>query len=304
MLKKLFSLSVALVVLFVLPFQIAAAEMSAEEILKKSNEAMKGLDSYTLRTVTESPMPMMNEGNSKTMTSEAVSDVTLDPFAMHMTTKMPGSTVESYLTEQGYYAEMPGEGWVKLSDEMNKSIQKMAMADGQLNQALTLAKDMSVQEEEEAYVLTFEGDGQKLLEMSMKMMQSNMNTESNKEMDSMMKQLLEDVEIKDVSYQMTIDKENHYLTSMMMDLEMTIKTGEEPATISQSTKMTLENFNGVDPIEIPQEVLDQAKPLEETIKEGGEMPDTATSYPTSLMLGGVLILLGGGMLLYRRKTTA
>ncbi|KHE71402.1 LPXTG cell wall anchor domain-containing protein [Halobacillus sp. BBL2006] len=64
--------------------------------------------------------------------------------------------------------------------------------------------------------------------------------------------------------------------------------------------MTLENFNEVGPIEVPQEVKDNAKPLEEKMEE----PDTSTSTPTYALAGVALILFGGSILLYRRKSAA
>jgi LPXTG-motif cell wall-anchored protein len=65
-----------------------------------------------------------------------------------------------------------------------------------------------------------------------------------------------------------------------------------------------ENFNEVGPIEVPQEVKDNANSLEDKMKEGGEMPDTSTSSPTYALAGAALILFGGSILLYRRKNTA
>ncbi|WP_369793234.1 DUF6612 family protein [Halobacillus sp. BBL2006] len=68
-----------------------------------------------------------------------------------------------------------------------------------------------------------EGDGEKLLKMSMEMMKQNVKTEGNSDLDSFMQKMLENVTINNLSYELTIDKENHYLTGMMMDLDMSVK---------------------------------------------------------------------------------
>ncbi|KHE71403.1 hypothetical protein LD39_09965 [Halobacillus sp. BBL2006] len=59
--------------------------------------------------------------------------------------------------------------------------------------------------------------------MSMEMMKQNVKTEGNSDLDSFMQKMLENVTINNLSYELTIDKENHYLTGMMMDLDMSVK---------------------------------------------------------------------------------
>nr|WP_156112611.1 DUF6612 family protein [Halobacillus sp. BBL2006] len=55
------------------------------------------------------------------------------------------------------------------------------------------------------------------------MMKQNVKTEGNSDLDSFMQKMLENVTINNLSYELTIDKENHYLTGMMMDLDMSVK---------------------------------------------------------------------------------
>ncbi|MBN8234847.1 LPXTG cell wall anchor domain-containing protein [Halobacillus kuroshimensis] len=301
--KKFLSTMMAGAVMFALPLQAAAADMSAEDILKKSNEAMMDLDSYTIHTSSDQTVPGMEGGENSEVTSESKADVMLDPLKMHMTTTIAGQETESYLTEDGYYVQMPEEGWVKMSGDLG-NLQKSMMAEGQMSQAMPLASDMTVSEEDDAYVLTYEGDGEKLLKMSTQMLQSSgsqQDSEQSAEMQKMIEQLMEKVEIEDFSYQVTIDKENHYMTGMMMDMKLTFEESSESITISQTSDVTLSNFNGVGSIEIPQEVLD-AQTLEETA--GGELPDTSSHEPVYALAGALAAAAAGAVLLYRRKETA
>ncbi|ELK44665.1 LPXTG cell wall anchor domain-containing protein [Bacillus sp. SB49] len=296
MAKKWVSLSLILVVLFVLPMQISAEEMEAEEILKKSNKAMMELDSYKIHTVSE-----MTDGSSEeAVKTEMSADVQNNPLVMHIQTMLDGETIESYLSEEGYFTEIPGEGWVKVTD--GTMIKNAMMAQAQVDQAAGLAKDMSVEESDDGYVLTYEGDGQELLEMSMKMMESNMSSgEDSGEMQKMMEQLQDQMTINDVSYKITVDKENHYLTSVDMMIDMSLSMEGQTMNISQSSKTTVSEFNNVGTVEIPQEVINGAEPLEAA---GGEMPDTATSEPAFTLLGAILALTAGGVLVFRRKQNA
>ncbi|WP_406944283.1 DUF6612 family protein [Halobacillus sp. SY10] len=300
MLKKCNLLFLSLLVLFLFPLQVFAADMSAEEVLKKSNEAMKNLDSYSMKQVSKSKMPMMNEGEG--METKTMADVTMDPFAFYLKTELAGETTESYFTEEGYYSELPGQGWVQLSDDSSQEMMMSMLAEGQMAQALPLAKDMSVEESDGSYVLQYEGDGEKLLEMSMKMLQQGMgSSEGESGLKELGEELLDKISINDVTYKMTIDKENHYLTSSHVQLEMEIETEEgPPMPVTQETEMTLDNFNGVGEIEIPQEVLDKAQPIEDAF--GGELPDTASPHSMYALLGATLVLFAGSVLFIRKRS--
>ncbi|MYL36963.1 DUF6612 family protein [Halobacillus litoralis] len=301
--KKFLSTMMAGAVLFSLPIQAAAADMSAEDILKKSNEAMMDLDSYTIHSVSEQTMPKMSSGEQGAISFDSKADVVMDPLKMHLTMNGAGQETEAYLTEEGYYVQIPEQGWVKTSSDIG-NLQKVMMAEGQMSQAMPLASEMKVSEEEGAYVLTYEGDGEKLLKMTTQMMQSSGSQQSSDQSADMQKtiqEMLERVEIKDFSYEVTVDKENHYMTGMMLDMEMMFEEGSESVTISQSSDVTLSNFNGVGSIEIPQEVLD-AQTIEEAA--GGELPDTSSNEPLYALAGALAAAGAGAVLLYRRKVSA
>lgn len=75
----------------------------------------------------------------------------------------------------------------------------------------------------------------------MKMMQSNSNGDS--EMNSMNQEMLENVKMNDVSYEVTTDKENYYMTGAAMDIDVAIQEQGETMNSQQTTKITVENFN-------------------------------------------------------------
>ncbi|GEN52298.1 DUF6612 family protein [Halobacillus faecis] len=300
MLKKCNLLLLSALVLFLFPLQVFAADLSAEELLKKSNEAMMNLDSYSMEQVSMMEMPMMNEGEG--METKTMADVTMDPFAFYLKTELAGETTESYFTEEGYYSELSGQGWVKLSEDSSQEVMQSMLAEGQMAQATPLAGDMSVEENDGSYVLQYEGDGEKLLKMSMKMLQQGMGSgEGESGLKELGEELLDKITIKDVTYKMTIDKENHYLTSSYVHLEMEIETEEGPTMpVTQETEMTLDNFNGVGEIQIPQEVLDNAQSIEDAV--GGELPDTASPNVMYAFLGATMVLLAGSVLFIRKRS--
>ncbi|MBU9671834.1 LPXTG cell wall anchor domain-containing protein [Planococcus sp. CP5-4] len=122
--------------------------------------------------------------------------------------------------------------------------------------------------------------------------------------DMSMEGMMEEINFNELSYEMTIAKDTFYLTDMSMYVDMDISAAGESLNMVQSTDMTISNFNGVEPIMVPQDVLDNAVPLEGVIEEGGELPDTASNNPLYAFTGLGLATLGAGLLLFRRRTAA
>lgn len=281
-----------------------AEEMSAVDVLQNSNEAMSSLESYSSTTNMEITMPDFVTGEAMTIPIHTVEDVTFNPFAMHqtVTTTTPDGeeeTLESYWTEDGFYQEDPVEGWVKLPSELTEDLNElmaMTTAGDQVAQAETLAEEMTVEDTGDSYQLSYEGDGEAMMEAILASFESLMGEE---DASMSMEGLMEDFNFNEISYEMTIEKETFYLTEMSMYVDMEISAEGESLNMVQSTAMSISNFNGVDTIKVPDEVLDGAVPLEGL---GGELPDTASNSPLFTFAGMGLAALGAGLLLFRRRS--
>ncbi|MFG6149734.1 DUF6612 family protein [Halobacillus sp. B23F22_1] len=302
MFKKFVPLSLAVLLMAVTPAQVLG-EDSASDVLRKSSEAMAELESYSSETNTEQTMTIA--GETITINSNSKQDITFDPFAMQqvVTTSSPKEgeiSLESYWTDDGFYQEDPEQGWVELPSEFTEGIDELintAMAEDHVAQAEELAEDMNVEDQGDSYLLTYQGDGEDLMEEAQELYGAGMADEES----SMMEDMMGDMTINDLSYEMTIDKETHYMTNLLLNTSMEMEMEGESTNTIQTIDMTLSNFNGVDEITVPQEVVDKATPLEdEMMEEGGELPDTATNSPL-LVLSGMLMIGIGGLLLFRRK---
>lgn len=282
-----------------------AEEMSAVDLLQKSNEAMWSLDSYSSQTTMEITMPDIMSGESITIPIHTEEDVTFNPFAMHqtVTTSMPEGeeTLESYWTEDGFYQEDPMEGWVKLPSELTEGLDElmaMTTAGDQVAQAEALGEEMTVEDTGDAYQLSYEGDGQALMEAVLASFESMMGDEGS---SMSLEGLMEEINFNELSYEMTIEKENFYLTHMSMHIDMEISAEGESLNMVQNMDMAISNFNGVEPITVPENILDKAVPLEGIGGEGGELPDTASNNPLFAFAGIGLAALGGALLFFRRR---
>lgn len=289
---------------------VSAEELDASDILTQSNEAMLGLESYESATTIEQTMQEPLTDETITTTSQSEEQVILDPFTMHqtVTTSIPEGedvTLETYWTDEGFYTEDPEGGWMVMPEEFHDDIQELmelTMAEDYLAHAEALGESMEVEEIDNTYVLTYEGDGEALLEEGL-----DMEGMGNGDFDEAMDFL----SFNDLSFEMTIDQDTHYMTELTMDMEMDMDLEGETVRSNQSIDMSLFNFNGVDSIEVPEDVVNEAVPMDDMLEddgmmedeEGGELPDTATNNGLFAMAGALTALTAGGLLLFRKRLT-
>ena len=67
-----------------------------------------------------------------------------------------------------------------------------------------------------------------------------------------------DVKINSISYLIHIDKESFQTTKVDVTVDMDMEAEGESINMNQDMKTDFSNFNGVEKIEIPQEVIDSA----------------------------------------------
>lgn len=288
---------------------VANEDLTAEDVLNQSNEAMESLHSYSS---TIDLHQLMDDGVSGEMEmySEIQQDVILDPFKLRqvMTSTLPdGSTetITSYFTEDGYFMEDPEGGWMQLTDDMNDMNGTAYDPNDQIYQMEAYADDLVLSEEGGYYVITYEGDGDELSTLMNDLTEEGMSDEDT----ALMEEMMAEFEIHDFSYVLYIDMDTYFLDSMVLELDMEIHAeGEESVSIWQNLEMSFYNFNSVEDFEIPQEAIEESDDLHEVIdeaieeaEEGDELPATATNNPIMAFGGLLLAMAAGGVLFMRRR---
>ena len=70
-----------------------------------------------------------------------------------------------------------------------------------------------------------------------------------------------DMDISKLNYEIFIDKKTYHLNKLNVDMDMKIKADGEEMNISQKVNAEYKNINGVDPIKVPQDVIDNAQEM-------------------------------------------
>lgn len=253
--------------------------MSIDEVLNESIEAMESIESYSMVMDMNQIMDMGEEGEMEIDSSSDMS-LTMDPMTFVQNTSMDmgdmgmGEEMDmeylSYFSEEeGFFVEDPMVGeWMKLPEDFMDEI--LAMSDmplspeDQLKPFQDHISDLSLEETDSSYIINLEGDGLDVAELI-----DQLGGIGAGGMDEMLEELMEGVEIDSLDYEITIDKDTFFQTEASINMVMTMDIMGQLITTDQHTHMTLSDFNEIDPVEIPEDVLDNATEMSEEELTGG-----------------------------------
>ncbi|TYS70832.1 hypothetical protein FZC76_02755 [Sutcliffiella horikoshii] len=255
--------------------------LTADEVLQKSTEAMAKLSSYSMEMISDQEISMANEETIKMVTT-TTTDMSLNPMAMYQVTSiedadgmMDGMENESYFSEDGFfvYDSVAGQ-WYKMPEEFTTQINEMSEMQGNPAEQLEMLKDytdkITMTEEEDHYVLNFEGSGEQFNELA-----GMIGGMMGDGMGEVMQEMLSMMTVNQLSYLVHIDKESFYQTKVLLNMDMEMDVDGEKVSSIQVMDSTLTNFDEVGEITVPQEVIESAQ---EITQEDLEQMEQQGSY--------------------------
>jgi len=250
------------------------SELTLKQVFDKSlaqSESIKSLNAdIEMSQVIEVPSQNVEMDTETKMTM----DMFVDPLSIYQkgttSTTVPGQDaseqpqeveIESYMTEEGFFMNHSmSQQWVKLPADMYEQMmsmsQKQADPSQQLKDLEMFRDDFSFEQTDDMYVLKLSASGDKFNELIQKQL-----TETMPAMEMEQENMLKDMNIEKVDYEIFIDKETFNTSAFNMNLEMTVTVEGEEMKMSQNMKSTFNKFNEIEPIKVPQEVLDNAKAM-------------------------------------------
>ncbi|ANU26497.1 DUF6612 family protein [Planococcus versutus] len=248
------------------------SKLTVQEVYTKSVKASEDITSVHADIVTDQTMAMEGDGMEMEMTVDSSMDMTIDPIAFHQKAETSivsedidnasPMNMEMYFTDQGMYMyEETMATWLKMPDESIGDLkaladQQTADPSQQLEELAEFKDDFTFKQTEEAYILTLEASGEKFKKL---MDQQLDKTLGQMELEAEM--ILEDMTIHSVNYVITIDKETFLTTSMDMKMDMDMNIEDEMMNIKSDMQADYSNFNEIEAITIPAEVLEQAQEI-------------------------------------------
>ena len=134
-----------------------------------------------------------------------------------------------------------------------------------MNMFKEFAEDFKFEQTDDEYILTLSASGDKFSELFKKVAADNMP--AGLEMDEQQAEVLENLEVKSLEYEIFIDKKTFYTNAFNMKMDMTMKVEGEEMHIDQKVKADISKINEIKTIKVPQEVIDNAIDINETMAQ-------------------------------------
>ena len=246
------------------------SKLTLQEVYDKSIAASEELKSVRAVMDLNQKMNVPSEETELEVSSEMDMEYIVEPMQMHqkgtstvagLAEGMPAQTSksESYMTADEFYVyeESAGE-WMKLPQEMMAGIMSaadQANTSDQLKQIEGYLDEFTFEQDNENYILTLEASGEKFQELVQSQVDEVMQSMGVGEEIQM------DFAIHSVDYLIHIDKETFQTNKLDVVIDMDIEIDGEKMNVKQDVKSTFSDFNEIEEIVIPQEVIDSAVEL-------------------------------------------
>lgn len=266
--KKLFYVTTTAATIFTLA--ACSDAQTAQQIFDETMERQKELTSASADMDVQQTMKISMDGETGEIvtSTKGTVDMVLSPLAMAMdanvSTELMGEPMElpvkMYINEaQGLYMQDPTSStWMKLPNEQLDTL--LASTDVEVNQTAQLeqlqefVEDFTMEETDASYVLTLNLDDEKFNSL-VKEQAAGALGDSGTEADNA---ALESIQISDGLYKLTIDKKTYDLTNIVMDFFMTMAVEGETMEMDTNSNITYTEFNHLQSIDIPQDIIDSA----------------------------------------------
>lgn len=252
--------------------QDAGDDLTAAEVYAKSVEASEEITGLHADIATDQVMAMQPDGMVINMEVDAALDMTTEPLAFHQTAETAIASeaidngnpmsMEMYFTEEGLYMyEETMATWLKMPDESLEDLKGLAdqqTADPaqQLEELAEFQDDFAFAQTEKEYILTLDASGEKFRELMDQQLDKTLG-----QMEIEAKMALDDMVIHSVNYVITIDKESFLPNSMNVTMDMDMNIEGETMNITSEIQAEYSEYNEVEAITIPAEVLEQAQEI-------------------------------------------
>ncbi|QQZ10544.1 DUF6612 family protein [Heyndrickxia vini] len=243
--------------------------LTLQEVFDKTTDASKNLKSVHMDMDLKQAITSPGQPTPMNINSNMSIDMVLNPLAMYQKMKMnieggdapqnQAMDMESYLTKEGFFLYDPtSKQWMQMPEELSKQILQMpeqqANPAEQLKQLQQFTDDFSFKQDDTQYILNLKASGAKfdqfLKENAKQLMPDGLKENAD---------ALNNITFKNVNYEIFIDKKTFNINSLNMTQEMEMVMEDQKMSLKQEMKGTYSNYNKVDEIKVPKEVLDTAQ---------------------------------------------
>lgn len=249
--------------------------MTAQEVYQKAMEVSEEQKSMHAKMDIDQSINVPSEEFEMDSKIKMDMDMIIDPVEMYQKMTMDmgeeGSMdIEMYMTGEGFYMNDPESGqWIKLPNDMYEDMigEMGGGADPTLDMEMfkEFIEDFKFEQTDDEYILILSASGDKFTGLLKEIAKDNIP--AGVEMSEEETELMENMEVNSLEFEIFIDKETFYTNAFNMDMDMKMVVEGQEMNIVQKVKADISKINEIQKIEIPQDVLDNAIDINEAMAE-------------------------------------
>lgn len=245
-------------------------ELDALEIYEEALNASQAMESAEAYMEIKQTMTLPDEEPIHTLIESDI-EMTMEPITLYqnMLTSMSAGDenldmeMEMYVTEEFMYVyeESIGE-WIKadtasLMGDLSEATNQPDPAE-QLEFFREFASDFEVEETDDKYILKLNADDEEFRALSEEMVSENIPPEVQAELEEQGENPYEDMAINAQYFEIYLNKETYDLTQFNLEMDMDMEIEGELTNFNQLIATEYHNINQLDPIEVPEEIEENA----------------------------------------------
>lgn len=212
--------------------------MSADELQESIIETMDGVETGAMAM----EMSVEADGESMTMSTDGVMDISEEKMHMTMNIEMYGQTqeMESYVVGDTQYVELDGQWFKEDISNQNTWSENFSEQQGVLEEAEILYEETTTVDGHEVYVLTLDAD-EDVLEDAIESQQGAEDPMAGDQAD-----------ISAIDVTLYVDTETHHIRQEVIEMDYEVQGQEATASMT----ISYDNFDEPVDIELPEEAED------------------------------------------------
>jgi len=246
------------------------SELTLEEVMTKSMEASESVKSFAVKMDMTQEMSATEQTEAIDMDSTIDMKVVTNPMTLYQKMDMNMNeagaentyTTETYFSPDGIFVfDSSTNQWMTFPKEM--SDQLMQTSTQETNPAEELKKlqqfvdDFTFEQDDKSFILKLNASGEKFTDFIKETVEQTLPQDLYAGGE-----VLNNMKINEIKYEIHINKETYYPTSLNTVMDMEITAEGETVKLKQNMEGTYTDYNKIEEVKVPQEVIDNAVEME------------------------------------------
>lgn len=242
------------------------SDLNLEQVMTQSMEASEKVKSFAVKMDMTQEMSVGEEKDAMDMDSTIDMKVVTEPMSLYQKMDMDMNeagtktayTTETYFAPEGIFILDPSTNqWTKFpketSDELMQTSNQQSNPSEELKKLEKFVDDFTFEQDADNFILTLNANGDKVTDFIKETVQGTLPQDLYADGE-----VFNNMKINEVKYEILINKKTMYPTSLNTVMDMELTSGEETIKLKQTMKGKYSDYNKIEEVKVPQEVIEKA----------------------------------------------